>query len=346
MRKFRLAILCVSTLLWVSCSQNDFTPSDGNGEKAGEVNIEFTVKNAQGVQNRGLGVPSSNDETNKINRVEIYAFKASDGKLERKAEANSKTEAISMKLTKGEKRFYAVANATNANIATEGDLLRVSNALSLSQAAPFTMVSAPVDYTITELDEGKTLSLTVERLVSRVQLKYETKFENPDDKLSVDSVYIMKANSVVNYKKETSTLVNGGWISASSPYFAPYLLSTEYLPWDQTPVPFDGSASFHFYVYPNEAPAKLADATSIVIAGKYNGKRTYYRIDVNVKKDNNDISYGEGTAAHQYVKSNTIYSIKATVKGEGTDKPTEEPINISFWVQAADWNYVEQSEEF
>lgn len=235
MRKFRLAILCVSTLLWVSCSQNDFTPSDGNGEKAGEVNIEFTVKNAQGVQNRGLGVPSSNDETNKINRVEIYAFKASDGKLERKAEANSKTEAISMKLTKGEKRFYAVANATNANIATEGDLLRVSNALSLSQAAPFTMVSAPVDYTITELDEGKTLSLTVERLVSRVQLKYETKFENPDDKLSVDSVYIMKANSVVNYKKETSTLVNGGWISASSPYFAPYLLSTEYLPWDQTP---------------------------------------------------------------------------------------------------------------
>lgn len=346
MRKFRLAILCASTFLWVSCSQNDFTPADESGDKLGEVSLDFAIKTAQGPQGRGLGVPQGNDETNKINRVEIYAFKASDGKLERKAEANSKTEAINMRLTKGEKRFYAVANATNKDIATEGDLLRVTNALSQSQAAPFTMVSAPVDYNITESDEGKTLSMTVVRLVSRVQLKYETEFKNPDDKLSVDSVYIMKANSSINYKKETSTLVNGGWISASSPFFAQYLLTTDYTPWTQSPVPFNGSSAFHFYVFPNDAPVKLADATSIVIAGKYNGKRTYYRIDVNVKKDNNDISYGEGTAEHQYVKSNTIYSIKATIKGEGTDVPTDNPVNVSFWIQAADWNYVEQSEEF
>lgn len=342
MRKFRLVILCACTLLGVSCSQNDFTSVD----ESGEIGVGFTVKTAQGPQGRGLGIPQGNDETNQINRVEIYAFKASDGKLERRVEASSKTEAISMRLTKGEKRFYAVANATNKGITTEGDLLRVTNALSESQVAPFTMVSAPVNYTITELDEGKSISMTVVRFVSRVQLKYETEFENSDDRLSVDSIYIMKANSSINYKREANTQVNGGWIKSDSPFFAQYLLATTYTPWTQSPVPFNGSSAFYFYIFSNDAPAKLADATSIVIAGKYNGKRSYYRIDVNVKKNNNDISYGESTDQHQYVRSNTIYNIKATIKGEGTDVPTENPVNLSFWIQAADWNYVEQSEEF
>lgn len=346
MRKINVAVFCISALLWASCSQNDFTPAGEGENQSGEVNIDFAVGMAQGPQNRGLGVPQGDEETNKISRVEIYAFNAGDGKLDRKKAVTDKTQAIDMRLTKGEKIFYAVANATNEGIATVGDLLRVSNSLAQSQVAPFVMISAPVKYNITESDEGKTLSLTVARLVSRIELKYETAFENPDDKLIVDSVYIMKANSVMNYKKECTTLVNGGWIKSTSPYFAQYLLSTDAIAWTETPAPFDGKVAFQFYVFPNEAPLQLADATSIVITGKYNGKRTYYRVDVNVKKENNDISYGTGTVAHQYVKSNTIYSIKATIKGEGTEVPTVDPINISFWVQAADWNYVEQSEEF
>lgn len=315
---------------------------------------------------RSIGTPPSNSESDVVNNFQIFVFN-SNGDLER-TEFYSNTDihtAVILKVIPGIKDFYAITNrdVPVTGITKKEELINLIGDIRHKKHTimPFLMVAQLLNKEIQALDNGheqNDIVLSAERLVARVQLKYKVNFTNTNyekKEFIVDSVYILKGNTQCTYAPAgnntqviASAPCNG---SAAYPDFFPDFLEAGNWPskGNSTTLYYPGAYSndefdcFFFYIFPNQ---DAAAPTSIVISARLDGTRTYYPIIIN----KTGLCEGEhgGRPSHELVMRNTIYDIKATITGRGSDEPEVpvEYVDMSVNVDIKNWSNVSQDSEF
>ncbi|MDL2278870.1 hypothetical protein LJC57_09795 [Parabacteroides sp. OttesenSCG-928-G07] len=116
---------------------------------------------------------------------------------------------------------------------------------------------------------------------------------------------------------------------------------------------------YFFYVYENGQVANDGDKTLLVVRGDYTYipqgfendpepptitvEDGYWVVTVN---DGVNVSFGQGTPEHKYVKRNMVYDIQATVVGPGSkgEFDPEARTHLAAKVVVADWNLVNMGE--
>lgn len=337
-----LAVCC----LLVACTSENNFPSEE--ESADNFDVTVGVSTPSGISSKSIGEEDNVDETNKVKLVQIYVFRES-GDLDAFATGQIGDD-IKLKVTKGNREFFAVANpqAEFSQITKKDVFLKAVSKLENESLGSFSMIGTAGSKLI---ENATDIKITVARLVSRVQLQYDVDFTGTaweGKKFTADSIYIMNANSRVTANaaldNEVATdLVSGGW----NQLINLNLLDVNDGTWAEAPAPRNGSKWFSYYIYKNDKPTPetVYGFTSLVIAGRIEGStdKTYYRIDINSPKST--VS-GDPGYLKNYIKNNTIYRIKALIKGQGTITPPEEPINIHVLVNVQPWNSVDQEVEF
>ena len=355
-KKYLLGILVFGFVI-SGCTKDTPCSSCGNEEAA--VDVSFKVVSPS---TRVIGTPEPTDSTNRINQVQIFAFK-DDGRLETSKYFENTADSIGIiKITPGVKDFYAFVNsAPITTIKTKEDLaLMITNIEDdNSRKSPFFMVAQNFNQTIYKTDDESyknELIFRASRLVSRVQLQYKVDFSNSNyvnSEFIVDSVYILNGNtkSTCAYTtKDGTRQVSDPKDGMSQLYGNPfYEKFCEVGSWEKlgnsTAVLYPDTYNwFYFYLFPNQ-PIDDKTATMIVISARLDGTRTYYPIVVNKTGIIQDES--GGVPSHKYVTNNTIYKVTATIKGRGGDTPTPiEYIDINVSTDVKDWSQVSQEDEF
>lgn len=339
--------LLVCCLLAACTSENDF---DSTKENKSEFEVNVGITSASGILTKAIGPEDDVDETNKVKLVQVYVFRET-GDLDAFASGQI-GDTIKLKVTKGTREFFAVANPqpSFSQITKKADFLKTISKLEDEAVGSFSMIGTAGAKLI---DNATDINITVARLVSRVQLQYDVDFTGTaweGKNFTVDSVYIMNSNTRVSVdaalgNSVATDLVSGGWLPNTNTTFK--LWDKNDGTWAQIPAPRKGTNWFSYYVYQNDAPnpATVYGFTSLVIGGRIDGESamTYYRIDINTPVSN---VTGDTGYLKNYIKNNTIYRIKALIKGTGTPTPPEDPINIHVVVDVQPWNNVDQDIEF
>lgn len=354
-------LLCV--ILFCNCTGDK--PECEACDTSKPVDVTFSLMSNTTIS-RSIGTPPSNSESDVVTNFQIFVFNT-NGDLER-TEFYPNTDihtAVIFKVIPGVKDFYAITNldAPITSISKKQDLANMIADIKDKKhtLVPFLMVAQIFNkqiYPEGDVHEKNDIVLSVERLVARVQLKYKVNFTNTNyekKEFIVDSIYILRGNTQCTY----STINKDAQIIASEPYngsatypnfFSDFVeagnwpskgnSTTVYYPGAYTADEFD---CFYFYIFPNQ---DAAAPTSIIISARLDGTRTYYPIIIN----KTGICEGEhgGRPSHELVMRNTIYDIKATITGRGSDEPEVpvEYVDMSVNVDIKNWSNVSQDSEF
>lgn len=313
------------------------------------VEIRFSLSTPT-TESRSSGIIDSKESTNRIENFQIFIFDK-EGFLEKSIYTDDTNidHIIKANVNTGVKDFFAIANLGKelTSVSNKHDLTLQISTVENQQHPPFLMVAQRFGEEITNDEKANIFTLTVERLVARIRLQYETDFRNTyyENKVfALDSVYIMNGNTRCTYSFmeekgsiQPSVLKSG---RKEGNDFLSCFLETGH--WTSTPVGFYSNKYFYFSVFPNtdeKAPTK------IVLSALLDGKRTYYPITVN--RPNGKVDWGD-TTPHSYLHRNTDYKIRVTITGEGSDGPDIdiEYVNISLGVSCADWSEAWQEDDF
>lgn len=346
MRSLRFTLWFMAIGLLSSCMSDSDLESvpDTSTEK---VEVSVGVTSADSFTTKSVGDLDKN--TGNVDSVQIYVFRES-GDLDAFS-AGKNDEDIIIKVTKGTREFFAVANAQGAfNGITKKDVfLKTVSELENEKSGKFTMVGTAG---VKVVENATNIQIVVARLVSRIQLQYNVNFKGTaweGKKFIPDSIYITNAHSRATVNSCLGTdaatdFVSGGWTSTVNSA----LLDKAEASWGETPAPIGGDKWVSYYVYKNDRPAsdKFKDVTSLVICGRIEGSNDieYYRVSINTPKSN--ITGGDEDAKYKYVQNNVIYGVKATIKGKGTPDPGVDPINFHVTVVPKHWTEIWQEVEF
>lgn len=313
------------------------------------VEIGFSLS-APTTESRSSGTIDSKESANRIENFQIFIFDE-EGFLEKSIYTNETNidHIIKAKVNTGIKDFYAIANLGKelSGINNKKDLASQISTIENQQQPSFLMATQRFGEKIANDGKPYVFTLTVERLVARIRLQYETDFKNTyyeDKEFMLDSVYIMNGNTRCTYsftEKDGNiqpSVFKSGRKGENN--FLGCFLETGH--WTSTPVGFYSNKYFYFYVFPNtdeKAPTK------IVLSALLDGERNYYPITVN--KPNGKVDWGDSTP-HNYLRRNTDYKIRVTITGEGSDVPDIdiEYVNISLGVICKDWSEAWQEDDF
>ena len=344
-----ITLLSFSPLLF-GCSSESEKLSTDFSEKI-EVSVECTA--AEGLSRT---ITDGDALDNKVTTVQLFVFRE-NGDLDAAKEGKF-NEPLDIKITPGEREFFAVANPKDnfKSITKKYQLLEKTAKLEQEKTADLTMVGK---LSLRDFQkEGETIEISVERMVACLRLQYEVDFSGvgalAESTFTPDSIYVMNANSecsvdaIIN-NELVSTIVSGGNDGDASVAFLRDLNDGT---WGETPAPIDPSVKakyLTYFVYKNgmtseNTPPK--EITSIVISGEISsipGTRQYYRIDVNTP--NSDVTGIEGNTK-KYIQNNVAYTIRATIKGIGTIDPEVDPIGIVTKIIVEPWAHVGQDIDF
>lgn len=313
------------------------------------VEIRFSLSTPIG-ESRSLGTIEPKESANRIENFQIFIFDA-DGFLEKSiyTDQTNIDRIIKANVSIGTKDFFAVANVGKelTNISNKHDFTSQISTIENQQHSPFLMVAQRFGEEVTRGKNLQVFTLTVERLVARIRLQYETDFRNTyyENKVfALDSVYIMNGNTRCTYSFMEERAGIQPFVFKSGRKggddFLGCFLETGY--WTSTPVGFYSNKYFSFAVFPNtneKAPTK------IVLSGLLDGMRTYYPITVN--QIGGKVDWGD-TAPHHYLHRNTDYKIRVTITGDGSEEPDIdiEYVNVSLGVSCVDWSESWQDDDF
>lgn len=352
----QILLLLLSGVTFWSCSGDD--PECNECDAAGKVDVVFQFASTD---TKAIGTPPNNDACDNITNFQLFVFDANNHlETSQYFEASGKT-AVTLKVIPGIKDFYAVANygKTIANISRKEDLASLVADVreNANQKPDFLMVGQLFNKTIKNLPDNVSdndVYMEVERLVSRIQLRYKLDFSNSnykDKDFAVDSVYILNGTTKSSYSFATAggSRVTSDLADGLNGFKNPFLDSfCQTGRWEK-----DGSSYypgpdaynwFYFYTFANQTE-ELKNATMVVISAILDGTRTYYPIIVN--KTGISSEQG-GVPAHSLVTNNAIYLITATIKGRGGDDPDipVEYVDMGVSVDIKGWSNVSQETEF
>lgn len=354
----QILLLLLSGVTFWSCTGDDPECDACDADAAGKVDVTFQF---QSNGTKAVGTPPNGAACDNISNFQVFIFNVNN-KLETSQyfEAKGNT-AVTLKVVPGVKDFYAVANygKTIEDINSKEDLASLVADIrdNMNQKPDFLMAGQLFNKTISNLpdnDSDNDVYMEVERLVSRIQLRYKLDFSNSnykDKDFVVDSVYLLNGNTKATYTFTTS----GGKTNTYEPadglnnFRNPFLgLFCQTGRWEKNGSDFypgpDAYNWFYFYTFANQSE-DLSKATMIVISAILDGTRTYYPIIVN----KTGISYEQGgVPAHSLVTNNALYLITATIKGRGGDEPEipVEYVDMGVSVEVKGWSNVSEETEF
>ena len=276
MKRILYLSAALSALAMVSC-QREQHPVEGRP-------VQITVS-VRGTSPTRVISPSYEDES-LVSDVQVYVF--NDGVLEDYQKATGQTE-IQMTATAGRRTIWALVNAPDiTGITGMNELLAHASLLSDNDPEAFVM-SGSVEKV---LSDGDSVDITVRRLVSRVSInRIETDFKYglPDEKLTVDAIYLINVAADNSYVEDVAP---EDWINK---------LGHTDSGFDELLFNIVGEKVYNghpyevehvFYPYPNPTEATPHDSpftprhTMLVIEVTFQGKKGYYPYELPVLKRN------------------------------------------------------------
>ncbi len=357
-----LMTFLIVALPFFSCVEED-----NNEEK--NAMLQLTINGtSSGNDTRSAGTPAAE---NQINRVAVAIFN-SDGSINALTEFSGSTTATIQCTAEANCKVVVVANAPAGFFAGSSSRTSfMSKLLTLeltndggAQSSLLLPMSGEKTVTLTS---GSVVSETVEisRLVARIAINgIKTDFDPAgiykDATFKLNRIFVLNAlsSTVAEVGDATTTMpstpsfIHGGTDNNTSPWTAGinYLLNEI----TETPIGTAAAGSFYFtdpyyfYAYANN---NVSSPTILSIGGMFDpdgdagvqpAHQTYYSIVVNKTQLNTVITEGGSVVTDVRTGSiarNTIYQLKAIIKGDGTDDPLiiVDPADLNLTVNVADW---------
>lgn len=343
MKKVVLALGAVAAVC-SSCSKENL--NDVTKNELQESVLYVNLKGDEGTKSTGNGHGVQADDNN-IQTLEIFVFRVNEGKPDdgvldgyRKFGADELGDLTNLEIqtTTGEKVIYAVANSHRENwkgINTRALFEQQTALLQDDNLKNFIMTGSTQE----QLKLASTVSLTIKRLVSRVQIKsVKTSFRyGPYDGMELTEVkaYIINAQGakyIHNGLGDNIKLYNnGGYVEADAQ--ACVMQGMIYDDFGCSINDNGYTVPHYFYCYENtfKDESEHNKFTRVVVEGKLNGVTYYYPIVL------------------EELQRNCCYTLDITIKRPGSNDPSAdvEKGTIVASIQVKDWEVLpETSIEF
>lgn len=127
--------------------------------------VSMTVNVSDGNATRATGSFADNEAS--VNSLQVFCFDKATGTVEDYRTSSSKS--VSLSITTGTKRIYALANCPDlSSVASEDALLATVSRLSDNSLSSFEMISPTGEGAEYAVTESGTLNLTVKRIVAKI----------------------------------------------------------------------------------------------------------------------------------------------------------------------------------
>lgn len=336
-------------LIATSCNKNDENQIIETNTTSLTISIQGPkATTIPGTMNtKAAAADATEPDLNKENAVKnyaVYIFNEEGSSLQSKKFVSSASPATIENIPIGQKKIVVLTNLgieTNYPSATSYSGLQ-SQVLELSDfATDIGTNGLPMsgDSTITLVSGNNTKTIDVTRMLARIELGSLT-INAPGNGytgVQIKHMYVMKAKSEVAmistdkwYLPSATAAYWGGMTGTTTSTQKNYLAETFPTAFSATHV-YDLSKKVYFYVFPNKGDVH---PTQLTLASVVNGDTRYFPIQIN-----DIIGTGNNAPNGTFIKRNTIYTLKVTLKNHnsGTTSPEDTPANLDVTVSVKDW---------
>lgn len=373
---FAMCAIALLGLANTSCMSDDM---DGTPSCDYDVVLEYKVggsateTRAAVTRAETTEVGSEDLNENKINRLDLFVFDGTTGKLDKrltltdvqgsptKDYQHKKLESDQLKRSEiTDKKLYLVANLDNisSSIKTLDDL----KAATINKAATFNPYGQQTSFVMdAKMEESKQIvngMIHIKFQLKRALAKIRLNVQDASGNTVAPTEY---ACQLMHYAADGAILAEDGAILAEGTC-TNNALNTETAASSKVTAPAvtqDNKAVF--YSYANswidktknpyaEEPIDVSKQTYILLKAKYNGKDYFYKVPVNKRLyESNDAATTDWTQYEPLYRldRNTIYDVTAKVDRQGGDTP-ENPATlyvnpiVSDWDDNIAWDYTDK----